>query len=309
MNLFAFILVLFQSLYLINASLDVIEDDELMNLIRTEKYVIVLFTGKHCDPETCNKYETELTNSREDLVETLNAWVVKVVNSQLTRLYSPKKEPVLIFFRLGIPLLYEGPLNDELILHTFTSNKDPLTKELTDETFEHLTQAATGATTGDWFVLFYTPECIECQRLQARWEAVGAQLKSRLTVARMNRATTGAATARRFDVFEVPAFLLFKQGKLFRYEIPNYDVASFVSFAQDWYKNAKSERVPLPKSPFDDLTASIANYIRENPWLFQVGFGTFIIGLVASWLMKRAQRNTAPAASKKKEKKEKSKDK
>lgn len=48
-----------------------------------------------------------------------------------------------------------GPLNDELILHTFTSNQDPLVKELTDATFEHLTQAASGATTGDWFVMLY----------------------------------------------------------------------------------------------------------------------------------------------------------
>lgn len=46
-----------------------------------------------------------------------------------------------------------GPLNDETILHTFTYNKEPIVKELTDETFEHLTQVATGATTGDWFVM------------------------------------------------------------------------------------------------------------------------------------------------------------
>ena len=28
---------------------------------------------------------------------------------------------------------------------------------LTDANFEHLSQAATGATTGDWFVEFYAP--------------------------------------------------------------------------------------------------------------------------------------------------------
>lgn len=43
--------------------------------------------------------------------------------------------------------------SEDLILHTFVSNKDPVVKELNDETFEHLTQAATGATTGDWFVM------------------------------------------------------------------------------------------------------------------------------------------------------------
>jgi hypothetical protein len=32
-------------------------------------------------------------------------------------------------------------------------------KILTDQNFEHDTQATTGATTGDWFVLFYAPWC------------------------------------------------------------------------------------------------------------------------------------------------------
>lgn len=42
---------------------------------------------------------------------------------------------------------------DEEILATFTKNKEPVVKELTDDTFEHLTQASSGATTGDWFVM------------------------------------------------------------------------------------------------------------------------------------------------------------
>lgn len=283
-----------------NGALELVQDEELMNLIRTEKYVIVLFSVNHC--EECDKYENELVSLREDLVETLNAWVVKVVNSQMTRLYSPDKEPVLVFFRHGVPLLYDGPLSDELILHTFTNNKSPLTKELTDDTFEHLTQAATGATTGDWFVLFYTPDCVDCQRLQARWEAVGAHLKSRMNVARVNRATTGAATARRFEVFNVPAFLFFRQGKLYRYQIQKYDVGSFVSFAKEFYKNVKPERVPLPKTPFDDLVSLIADYFRQNPWVWQVGFGTFIFGLLMSILSRRLNKPNVGEAKKEKEK-------
>lgn len=46
-----------------------------------------------------------------------------------------------------------GPVNEELILHTITENQEPAVRELTDETFEHLTQASSGATTGDWFVM------------------------------------------------------------------------------------------------------------------------------------------------------------
>lgn len=41
-------------------------------------------------------------------MDTLNAWVVKAVSSQLVRLYSPNKEPALVFFRHGVPLLYDG---------------------------------------------------------------------------------------------------------------------------------------------------------------------------------------------------------
>lgn len=41
--------------------------------------------------------------------------------------------------------------------------KDSNVVELSDETFEHDTQAASGATTGDWFVMFYAPvSCTRC---------------------------------------------------------------------------------------------------------------------------------------------------
>jgi len=48
---------------------------------------------------------------------------------------------------------HTGLLEDEDIMTTFTENKAPTVKELTDDTFEHLTQASTGATTGDWFIM------------------------------------------------------------------------------------------------------------------------------------------------------------
>lgn len=145
---------------------------------------------------------------------------------------------------------------------------------------------------------FYTTDCVDCQRLQARWEAVGAQLKSRMNVARVNRATTGARTARRFDIFEVPTFVLFKKGKMYKYHNQDFDVKSFVSFAQDWYKNMKPEPVPVPKTPFDDLVATTVTFMKENPYLWQVGFGSLLLGLVLSAAMKLLKKSDKKATEK-----------
>lgn len=68
--------------------------------------IILLAARKDC-PE-CENYENELIQLREDLVDSLSAWIVKTVDSQLLQLYSIDKEPALLFFRHGIPLIYDG---------------------------------------------------------------------------------------------------------------------------------------------------------------------------------------------------------
>lgn len=49
--------------------------------------------------------------------------------------------------------LIAGPWNDEVMLETFVQNQQVAVSNLGDDSFEHLTQAASGATTGDWFVM------------------------------------------------------------------------------------------------------------------------------------------------------------
>lgn len=66
-----------------------------------------MFTAKDNCPK-CLEYEKELINLRDDLVDALSTWVIKALNSDLRKLYSPKDEPTLVFFRNGIPLLYDG---------------------------------------------------------------------------------------------------------------------------------------------------------------------------------------------------------
>ena len=108
--------------------------------------------------------------------------------------------PVVVFFRNSNPVIYDGPANEEEILETLAAFKEPCTKSLNDNTFEHQTQAATGATTGDWFVLFTKEECEDCDRLKAKLETVACRFKGRANVAVVDRAGLGQVTGRRFGV-------------------------------------------------------------------------------------------------------------
>lgn len=49
---------------------------------------------------------------------------------------------------------------------------------LTVANFEHLTQATSGSTTGDWFVEFYAPWCGHCKKLTEIWEEIADTLKN-----------------------------------------------------------------------------------------------------------------------------------
>lgn len=118
----------------------------------TKQFPINIHISAKKNCADCDQYENELFKVRDEFRDAFPADVVKVVDSQLVRLYNPKKEPAVIFFRHGVPLLYEGNINADEILQKFDQNRTPTVKELTDDTFEHLTQAATGATTGDWLI-------------------------------------------------------------------------------------------------------------------------------------------------------------
>ena len=93
-------------------------------------------------------------------------------------------------------------------MEAISGYKDPCVKDLTDVNFEHLTQASTGATTGDWFVYFYKEDCEGCRYLDAIIETLGCKHKGRMNVAKMDKGDSGAVTARRFAVQATPSFIL-----------------------------------------------------------------------------------------------------
>lgn len=185
----------------------------------------------------------------------------------MQRVYdSQKSEATVVFLRKGVALLLPHDVADtpDAIFDFFNDNRDPIVKELDDSNFEHLTQASTGSTTGDWLVQFYDSHCIECNRLAATWETVGAKLKMRMNVARVNRATKGILTAKRFKVDHAPEFIFLRMGKFYRYNLKKFDVESFVGFASSWYNRVAAEKVVTPATPFETLVDFTVDKMRKS---------------------------------------------
>lgn len=285
------------------ANLEDITDDELKKLIGAEKYVVALFCGKG-GSEACDDYEGELAAIREDLVDSINAWVVKAAaGSPLKADFNPGEKPTIVFFRDGVPVLYNGPANDEEMLETLAAYKEPCVQDLTDTSFEHLTQAASGATTGDWLVHFFKDECEECLRLTAMLETVACAHKGRINVAKVNKGGAGAVTGRRFAVTDVPSLIYFRLGRMYRYNLEKYDVDSLTSFVNGWFKNLPGESIPLPKTPFDDLVQMCVDYIREYPVLSGACVLIPLALLLAFYFLMSGEDEYKKSKSKKKNKK------
>ena len=203
---------------------------------------------------------------REELESTFDGKVLKLESSQLQRIYDyHKHDSALLFLRKGVGLLYpaDDPDNPDNIFDFFNEARDPIVKELDDSNFEHLTQASTGSTTGDWLIQFYDSQCVDCNRLSATWETVGAKLKRRMNVARVNRGTKGILTAKRFKVEQAPEFIFLRGGKYYRYNLKKYDDESFVGFATSWYSRVAAEKVAPLASPFENLVDLVVDKLKS----------------------------------------------
>merc|ERR1712071_386675 len=287
---------------IVAADLELVNDEDLEKLITTENFVVALFRAQNCPG--CDELESQLLSIREDLVDSLNAWVVKLDSSSLvlnfTSAKQPHNSPSVVFFKHGVPMLYDGPSNEEFMLDTFTQNQEANVVDLNDDSFEHLTQVSSGATTGDWFVLFYRDDCEVCMKFRAKWEYIAPQLKGRTNLARVNILSDGIATGIRFEITKVPTFVFFRQMKMYRYDIPNLDSKALQNFANGWYKNAPAKSVPIPKSPFDELIDRTVFMLKENPWILNASavLLVLVVVLVGFGMWKSKEEDAKPVKKK-----------
>ena len=169
----------------------------------------------------------------------------------------------------------------------------PGVEMLTAANFEQRTQAATGATTGDWIVMFYAPWCGHCQHAKPAFEAVAATYHShRINVALVDCDADGSL-CRRFGVRGYPTVILFRRGKAHKY-FGERSTSSFISFATETTLQMEGERVPPVPTLVDEamfwvgvVRDDLLMLHKEQPLVFYAAIGVFavvmiLVGILAS---------------------------
>jgi len=80
---------------------------------------------------------------------------------------------------------------------------------------------------------------------------------------------------------------------MYKYQLETITLQNLVDFATDFYRNSKSQPVPVPKSPFDDFTEMVADKLKENPQILKIGSIIFSITLILFLFVKMVGRKSA----------------
>ena len=135
---------------------------------------------------------------------------------------------------------------------------------LNDRTFEHVTQANSGMTTGSWFVKFYAPWCGHCRAMAPAWEELAEQLASDdipTNVAKVD-VTKNNMLASQFNIRSFPTLKLLHRGKLYSYK-GRRDVDSMAAFARGGFADAAAEDMPGPPTVLSTIANTAADLWDE----------------------------------------------
>eukprot|EP00316_Scyphosphaera_apsteinii_P012674 CAMPEP_0119331294 /NCGR_PEP_ID=MMETSP1333-20130426/80290_1 /TAXON_ID=418940 /ORGANISM="Scyphosphaera apsteinii, Strain RCC1455" /LENGTH=226 /DNA_ID=CAMNT_0007340865 /DNA_START=46 /DNA_END=726 /DNA_ORIENTATION=- len=153
--------------------------------------------------------------------------------------------------------------------------------QLDETNFEHLTQAATGATSGDWLVKFCKASVPRCARVDSTWQKMAQQLAAsresqglpRINVATVDTSESAWLT-KRFGITSVPVVLLFKGGVMYSFHGGGFSVERLVQFAERDFE--RSSRMLVPPEP---------HVATPHDQTFLLTIGTVAAGAAVLWVV------------------------
>jgi len=194
--------------------------------------------------------------------------------------------------------------------------------ELTDDNFEHQTQASTGQTTGKWFVKFYAPWCGHCVSLAPTWEDLAAKVAEEnpadgIVIAKVD-VTQNSDIAKRFQIQGFPTLKYLADRKMYKYS-GGRNLDELHAFVTDGYKETGVlEDIPAPPSwlqmklkALDDnswIKTTMADFddilnFRKNAAAVMLGMG-FVFGVLIGLILGMSMASSSSGGSAAKSKKE-----
>jgi thioredoxin domain-containing protein 5 len=122
---------------------------------------------------------------------------------------------------------------------------------LDSSNFEHLTQATTGATTGDWLIKFYAPWCGHCRQLEPVYEKVAELLNGEVNVAKVD-VPQSRDLGTRFDIKGFPTLKLLSKGQVYTYK-GRRTAEDIAEFARGGFALHQPEEVAPPLGMFGEI--------------------------------------------------------
>lgn len=170
---------------------------------------------------------------------------------------------------------------------------------LNDDNFEHLTQATTGATTGNWLVCFLSATCSHCKSTTELLMDIAERTRLQANVAIVD-ARVSQLTLKRFEINSVPSCTILSHGTQYplKFTFDKWDADYITNLLLDNYTSLKSAEIPLPPTWFETMSNDLINYLIANKLMTTENFFTFlaiitvitfcatlVLGLTGYWVL------------------------
>jgi len=178
---------------------------------------------------------------------------------------------------------FVGDMTDDNLDEMFVTmwardNGHSFLRDLNEDNFEHLTQASSGATTGDWLVAFgaNAADWRKDAATRLALDTIASEYKHQLSVAfvdvktnpkladrlKVKPPTTTPTTQKSSSKNNHLTLRYFRLEKMYHYDLDKINFQSLRAFVTGAYRHAKVEKVPTEPTPFDQLVEKVVTRLK-----------------------------------------------
>ncbi|CAF1148058.1 unnamed protein product [Didymodactylos carnosus] len=268
----------------------IIDQKHLSNYLQSSTLCVLILVNKICNDEICEKQKVELNQIRNQCEENGIKFLLSSDTTLAEQYNIYGGLPKVILFHEKYPLLYQGNIIAESVNEWLFESRERLTRTLDDKSFEHDTQASTGSTTGDWLILFKKNDSKSIESLIMAFEAASFHFRNRAILAYVDF-DLNPLIQKRFHLFTSPTVLLFKRGKMYRFESAAWNKKTLIEFIENGYLQVKPELIPEEQSAFSSLYENISKYFTITLVIIPMLILAVVLIVLICFVPKKKQRN------------------